>query len=203
VEELGLFLLGIVLLPTERVPLHIFEPRYRELIGECLEHGGEFGLLYAEGTGLRKVGTRARVTDLLEELDDGRMNVVVEGGERFGLVELTSGRSFHTGRVEPVEDDAEPPAPQEAEAAREALRSLAGLAEVEPDETDPASPRLSFELAAQVELAPEPKQRLLELRSERARLALVVELFAEAAQRLVLERDLRERASRNGSRRRS
>src|SRR5205807_7455264 len=89
-DEIGLFPLGIVLLPTERVPLHVFEPRYRELIGGCLEDGHEFGLVYADECGLRDFGTRARVTDLLEEFDDVRMNVIVEGGERFRLLELTS-----------------------------------------------------------------------------------------------------------------
>jgi len=68
-DEIGLFPLGIVLLPTERVPLHIFEPRYRELIGECLEDDAEFGLLYADEDGVREVGTLARVSDVLERFD--------------------------------------------------------------------------------------------------------------------------------------
>ena len=67
--ELGLFPLGIVLLPTERVPLHVFEPRYRELIGECVETDGEFGLLYADEDGVRDVGTLARITEVLERFD--------------------------------------------------------------------------------------------------------------------------------------
>ena len=61
-EEIGIFPLGIVLLPTERVPLHIFEPRYRELIEECLEDDGEFGLVYADEEGVREIGTLARVS---------------------------------------------------------------------------------------------------------------------------------------------
>ena len=107
--ELGLFPLPIVLVPTERIPLHIFEPRYRELIDECVETGKEFGLALATGDGaVHEIGTRARVAEVLEVLDDGRMNVVVEGGERFRLLELTSGRAFTTGVVEPVEDDDDP-----------------------------------------------------------------------------------------------
>src|SRR3954468_21629543 len=97
--EIGLFPLAIVLLPTERIPLHIFEPRYRELIRECLEEEREFGLLL-EGS---DVGTRARVTQVLQQLPDGRLNVVVEGGERFRIVERTEGRSFLTAEVEPLE----------------------------------------------------------------------------------------------------
>ena len=199
-DEIGLFPLGIVLLPTERVPLHIFEPRYRELIGECLDDGREFGLVYTDEAGLRDVGTRARVTDLLEEFDDGRMNVVVEGGERFRLVELTSGRSYHTGRVAPVDDEPAEPAEREATAALGAFRALAKIVEAEPEEPEPDSPSLSFELAARVELPAEPKQKLLELRSERDRLRLVAELLEETGRRAKLERELAERASRNGSR---
>jgi Lon protease-like protein len=200
VENLGLFPLGIVLLPTERVPLHIFEPRYKELIGECLEDGHEFGLVYADESGVRDVGTRARVIDLLEELDDGRMNVIIEGGERFRLLELTSGRSFHTGRVEPVDDEPEEAAAQDAKVALGAFRALAKIVEAEPDVPEPDSPSLSFELAARVELPAGPKQRLLELRSERERLQLVAELLDETGRRAAMERELAERASRNGSR---
>ena len=81
--EIGLFPLGIVLLPTERVPLHIFEPRYQELIGECLDADEEFGLVYADEDGVREIGTRARVTEVLERFDDGRLTILVEGGLRF------------------------------------------------------------------------------------------------------------------------
>jgi Lon protease-like protein len=91
-SELGLFPLGIVLLPTEQIPLHIFEERYQELIGECLDLELEFGLVYADDEGLREVGTRALVTEVLDRFDDGRLNIVVEGGERFRLLQLTEGR---------------------------------------------------------------------------------------------------------------
>src|ERR1700687_3770618 len=104
-EEIGLFPLGIVLLPTERVPLHIFEPRYRELIAECLEEAGEFGLIYADEEGVRKTGTLARVADVLERFDDGRINVVVEGGGRFLVERLARGRPVIDAVVENREDD--------------------------------------------------------------------------------------------------
>ena len=103
-DELGLFPLGIVLLPTEQLPLHIFEERYKELVDECLEQDGEFGLVYADDDGLRDLGTRARVVEVLTRFEDGRLNVLVEGGDRFRLVELTDGRSFSTGLVTPIED---------------------------------------------------------------------------------------------------
>jgi Lon protease-like protein len=98
VPELGLFPLPIVLVPTERIPLHIFEPRYRELIDECVENGEDFGFVLATGDGaVHEIGTRAAVAQVLEVLEDGSMNIVIEGRERFRLVDLTTGRSFTTG----------------------------------------------------------------------------------------------------------
>jgi Lon protease-like protein len=126
--------------------------------------------------------------------------VIIEGGERFRLLELTSGRSFHTGRVEPVDDEPEEAAAQDAKVALGAFRALAKIVEAEPDVPEPDSPSLSFELAARVELPAGPKQRLLELRSERERLQLVAELLDETGRRAAMERELAERASRNGSR---
>ena len=120
-SELGLFPLGIVLLPTEQIPLHIFEDRYQELIGECLAEEREFGLVFADDDGLREIGTRAAVTEVLDQFEDGRLNIVVEGRERFRLVELTEGRSFQTGLVEPVEDEPDPADPDDTEQARRAL----------------------------------------------------------------------------------
>ena len=199
-EEIGLFPLGIVLLPTERVPLHIFEPRYRELIGECLEDDGEFGLIYADEEGVREIGTLARVVEVLERFDDGRINVIVEGGARFLVERLTRGRSFMTAVVELLEDD--PGEVDDETVARTvgAFRALAALAGVETEPPDETSPQLSYELTAQVELAPAAKQELLESRSEQERLVLVVELLDLARQALIAARALGERSKRNGSR---
>jgi Lon protease-like protein len=200
VVEIGLFPLGIVLLPTERIPLHIFEPRYRELIGECLDEERDFGLLLADDDGLREVGTRASVIEVLQEFEDGRLNVVVEGRERFRLVELTAGRSFQTGEVEPVEDEDEddPPTPAEREQALELFRRLAETAEADVDIPEGDTEILSFELAARIDFGADLKQELLELRSERARLRRLAELMERATQAIAVERDVRERASGNG-----
>jgi Lon protease-like protein len=200
VDELGLFPLQIVLLPRELVPLHIFEERYKELIGECLEHDDEFGLLYADEEGAREIGTRAKVVQVLERFDDGRLNIVVAGGERFRVAELTRGRSFMTAAVEPLEDEPAVPSPEDAQRALTAFRALADAVEAEPSEPDPTSPELSFELAARVELPTPPKQELLELRSEPERLRLVARLLDDARKLVVMQQRLAERASRNGTR---
>jgi Lon protease-like protein len=199
VDELGLFPLGIVLLPGEQVPLHIFEPRYRELIGECIEEEQEFGLLYADEDGVRELGTRARVAAVLERFDDGRLNIVVTGGERFAVERLTQGRSFMTAEVDDVADEPGEVDPETRVSAAGSFRALAALAGAET-EVDEDTPELSFALAAQVELPAADKQQLLESRSEQERLELVVELLEAARQTLIATRELGDRAKRNGHR---
>ncbi len=200
--QLGLFPLRLVAFPGERLPLHIFEPRYRELIAECLASGEEFGILLADDDGIRAVGTRVAIVELLEKLPDGRVNIVVEGRERFRLAELSEGRSFNTGVVEPFVDDDDPAgAAAAADAAAEALRllqALADAADVDVELPRPDSPTLSFEVAARVELELGDEQELLELRSERRRLARVIELLGEAVERTRFEREVHERAKTNG-----
>src|SRR5918997_5227503 len=86
VESFPLFPLGIVLLPHEVVPLHIFEERYKLMIGECLDADGEFGIVWLADDGLREVGCTARVTQVLDRFDDGRLNILVAGVSRFRLL---------------------------------------------------------------------------------------------------------------------
>jgi Lon protease-like protein len=197
-HELGLFPLGIVLLPTEQIPLHIFEDRYQELIGECLAEKREFGLVFADDDGLREIGTRAAVTEVLERFDDGRLNIVAEGRERFRLVELTHGRSFQTGLVEPIEDEPGAADPTDAERAVELFRRLVELTGAEVAEPRLDAEQLSFELAGRFEFSPELKQRLLQLTSERERMRLLAELLSGAAAAVERERAIAERAQGNG-----
>jgi Lon protease-like protein len=198
VPELGLFPLGVVLLPTEQMPLHIFEDRYQELIRECLELDQEFGLVYADEEGLREVGTRAVVTDVLDDFEDGRMNVLVEGRARFRLVELTSGRSFHTGLVDAFEEEDDPAEPDDTARALGLFRRLVELTGSEVEAPPAESRQFSFELAGRFEFAPELKQRLLQLRSERRRVKLLCEFLAAAAVAVEREREAAQRAASNG-----
>jgi Lon protease-like protein len=198
VTVLGLFPLGLVLLPGERVPLHIFEPRYKELIGECLAEERPFGVVLADDSGLHEVGTQASVIEVLERFDDGRLNIVVEGGDRFRVVELTSGRAFQTGEVEDVEDDEVGVDDEAAERAVALFRELRELVGSDVEDPEGGEPALSFALASRVDFGVDPKQRLLELRSEAERLALVIELREGALTAVREEQARRELASRNG-----
>ena len=197
-DEIGLFPLGMVLLPTERVPLHIFEERYQELIGECIELEQEFGLVLQDDDGIREIGTRAAIVAVVERFDDGRLNVVVEGRERFRVVALTSGRSFRTADVEPLDDLEPDPDESAVDTAVAKLRRVAELAGSDAEDLEPVTDAPSFELAARVELEPRLKQGLLESRSEVERLKRVARLLDGAAQALEARVERARIASTNG-----
>jgi ATP-dependent Lon protease len=199
VSELGLFPLTLVLVPTERVPLHIFEPRYKELVSECIERGEEFGLVLAAGDGaVHEVGTRAAVAEVLERLPDGRMNIVIEGGDRFRLLELTSGHSYATAEVEEVVDDDDPADEAETARALELFGELAETAGADVDTPSQDSPLLDFELTARVDFGVEAKQELLASTSPRERMTKLVGLLETALESVRLERELQQRAAGNG-----
>jgi len=199
VPDLGLFPLPIVLLPTETTPLHVFEARYKELVGECLTEGRDFGLVLEDEDGMRAIGTRAAVVAVTRVYDDGRLDVVVEGRQRFRVLRETEGRSFRTAEVEPVEDDDDTPA-DEAEVARvlELFDELAAVAEADVERPEPDVGSLAFAIAARVEFGAPVKQELLELRSEAERTRRLEGLLARAPEALTTERDVRERAAGNG-----
>jgi Lon protease-like protein len=197
VPSIGLFPLGIVLLPAERTALHIFEPRYKELIGECLEQDRDFGIVLVDEAGLRTVGTRTSVVDVLERLEDGRLNIIVEGGDRFQVVEMTEGRSFFTAEITDYAD-AEPLPPEEAyEECLIEYRRVVTAAGLELEEPIPDQRGLAFRVAAQIALPPVARQQLLEMRSEAERLMLVRQLL-EAAAVAARRRMIQQRAATNG-----
>src|SRR6478672_4767229 len=105
-DRFPLFPLGIVLLPGEVVPLHIFEERYKTMIGECRESDGEFGIVWLSDDGLRDIGCTARVTQVLEELDDGRSDILVTGGQPFRLMRRSDDMAYPAGESELIDDAA-------------------------------------------------------------------------------------------------
>jgi ATP-dependent Lon protease len=199
VAELGLFPLPLVLVPTEQVPLHVFEPQYRDLIGECIERDDDFGIVLLKPDGdIHHVGTRAHVSQVLEVLPDGRLNIVVEGGDRFHLLEVGHDRSFAVGAVEEVVDTDEPFGRDDVERALELfarLQSTVGSSDAAPEA---ASPYFDWELIARVDFPAELKQQLLELTSPRDRVQRLSELLDQALAALDLETKIRHRASTNG-----
>ncbi len=197
-SEIGLFPLGLVLLPGERTPLHIFEPRYRELIAECLQRGTEFGIVLADDSGMRTTGTKAAILEVLERFDDGRSNVVVEGRERFQVIRLTEGRSFLTAETEALIDDGGPPDGEVLETCLAAYRRLIAAAGESVPELEPGAPTVSFDIAAIITFPVSTKQDLLESTSENERLVRIGGFLAQAAEAVTAGRVARERAGGNG-----
>ena len=197
-DEIGLFPLPLVLMPGEQQPLHVFEPRYRELISECLARGEDFGLVLADDEGMRDVGTKAFVVEVLEQFPDGRMNVVIEGRERFRLRNVAEERAFATAEIDEVEDEVDEPTDEERAAALEAYDRVVKAADAELDDLDLESENLAFQIAARIDLGAEVKQTLLESQSERDRVVRLAGLLDKAAEAVAREREIRSRASGNG-----
>jgi Lon protease-like protein len=198
VERFPLFPLGLVLIPHELVPLHIFEERYKLMIGECLERESEFGIVWLSDDGLKEIGCSARIGKVLERFDDGRLNVLVEGTTPFRLLRRIDDLPYPAGDVELLADD-DSDEPDIAEAVRRRYADL--VAEVTDERPDPDElARLdAYGMAATLDVTPDAKQMLLELRSERGRLEQLEGLFAEALGRIRHAERAAERARGNGT----
>jgi len=198
VRDFPLFPLGIVALPHEIVPLHIFEERYRTMIGECLERGSEFGIVWAADDGRRSVGCAVEIAEVLERMEDGRMNILTRGTRPFRIVDEQDDLPYPAGTVEFLTDKDEQADAGTAESAHEAYNQLVEQATdrtLEPDELDGMT---AYQMAATVDFGREAKQGLLDLRSENARLRLVARLFRAAIKRLAFIERAQERARSNG-----
>jgi Lon protease-like protein len=198
VNEFPLFPLGLVALPTEAVPLHIFEMRYRTMIRECVDTGSEFGIVWMSDDGLRETGCACEVEQVLEEMEDGRFNVLTRGTRPFRVLERQSHLPYPAGVVEFLADDDEEIDTESLDRAREVYADLVERAtDRKPDAADLADLD-AYGMAATVDFGLDAKQGLLELRSETARLRLVTRLFRAATKRLDFVDRAQARARSNG-----
>jgi Lon protease-like protein len=197
-EDFPLFPLGLVALPSEIVPLHIFEERYKTMIGECLDQDREFGIVWAGDDGTAPNGCAMVVLEVLERHADGRLDIITRGTRPFRLVAERFDHAYPAGEVEFLDDLPEAP---DAAAVREAHDAYAGLVEeatdkvLEPEELRPLS---AYDMAATVDFGAGAKQGLLDLRSENARLRLVTRLLRAALRRLHFVERAQARARSNG-----
>ncbi len=198
-----LFPLGIVALPSEGVPLHIFEDRYRKMVERCLEaEPGSpertFGIVWLSEDELKPIGCACEVEEVLERMDDGRLNIIARGIRPFRLVERQEDLPYPAGVIEFLDEAEEEPDREAWRAARELYRELVRqatdreLAQTELDRMD------AYRMAATVEFSAEAKQELLELRSENARMRLLALLLEAAIERLDLLERAQARARSNG-----
>jgi Lon protease-like protein len=198
-----LFPLGIVALPSEGVPLHIFEDRYRKMIEGCLAAeegslGRSFGIVWLSEEELKPIGCACEVESVLERMEDGRLNILARGVRPFRLLERQDELPYPAGVVEflsEVEEEADQEAADAAHALYRDLVKQATDREIDRPELEQMD---AYRMAATVEFDAEAKQELLELRSENARMVLLARLLQAAMERLALVERAQVRALSNG-----
>jgi Lon protease-like protein len=198
-----LFPLGIVALPGESVPLHIFEDRYRRMIEQCLQGKPgslerQFGIVWLSEDELKQVGCACEVEQLLERMDDGRLNILTQGMRPFRLLERQEDLPYPAGVVEFLADAEEEPDAEAAEAAGELYRELVKQATDRTLEDADLMQMDAYQMAATVEFPAAAKQQLLEMRSENGRMRLLATLLRDALERLELVERAQARARSNG-----
>lgn len=197
-SDFPLFPLGLAAVPHELVPLHIFEDRYKAMIGEVLEDAREFGIVWASEDGLKSNGCAMEVAEILERHDDGRLDILARGTRPFRLVEEHFDHVYPSGEVEFLDDKDESPDSGTVDAAHEAYGDLVEEATDKVLEAEVLQPLTAYEMAATVDFGPDAKQGLLDLRSENARLRLLTRLFRAAVKRLDFIERAQARARSNG-----
>ena len=195
---LPLFPLRVVVFPRTPLPLHIFEERYKEMVGEAIRAGSEFGIVLAKEEGIVNAGCTVKVGEVLKKYEDGRMDILTRGSRRFEILGINEEKSYLRGEVEFFDDDDPGPAP--ADLQEKALVQYRGVLETgELRDTEPAlnDPQLSFQLAQAVQDL-DFLSALLRNRSEPQRLKQLTDYLARMAPRLRASSRMRKLAPLNG-----
>jgi Lon protease-like protein len=195
---LPLFPLEVVLFPGAPLPLHIFEPRYKEMIGECLAEQRRFGVVRVVEQGLAEVGCTAEIVSVVKEYSDGRLDLVTEGRKRFEIVRVNEERSFLHAEVLMIEDEPGIPSPAETARAIQLHSELLAIAGAQQDLSAADPSLLSFYLAGSLPLDLDFKQKLLSLRSEPERVSLLIGYLETMIPNLRRAATAREKAGGNG-----
>ena len=199
-ERIPLFPLNVVLFPGERLPLHIFEPRYKRMVRECLEAKSLFGVLLALPDGVVRVGCTAEIVEVMKRYEDGRMDILTLGREPFRVLELFSDDPLLEGRIDYLEN--EPSSPEASTQKRliesyEICHTLLS-SEMPRDFEGLAHDHLAYAIAAALPLELLWKQQILELRSEEERRERLLGYLRDWAPHLQKAEALRHRAGGNG-----
>jgi Lon protease-like protein len=198
VPLLALFPLEVVLLPGTPLPLHIFEPRYKEMIAECRAQQAPFGVVRAFDQGIAEVGCTAEIVTVTKEYDDGRLDLITQGRNRFEVLELNQERAFLRAEVLLLPDEPGSAAPEDSARVIEAHKQIMTLAGAVQDlsASDPAT--LSFYLAGSLPLDLDLKQKLLAMRSEDERIRTLATYFETILPNLRRAARAREKSGGNG-----
>jgi Lon protease-like protein len=196
---LSLFPLDLVLLPGTPLPLHIFEPRYREMISECLDRNQHFGVVRGKDQELAEVGCTAEILTVTKKYPDGRMDIVTEGRARFEVLQLNQERSFLRAEVLYLHDEPESPSKEEIAQAMKLHGEIMTLAGAEPEKSSEIDERqLSFHLAGSLPLDLDFKQTLLGMKSESERLQAIISFFETILPTMRRTVHVRRKAGGNG-----
>lgn len=198
-DLLPLFPLELVLFPGMALPLHIFEPRYKELVGECLEHDSPFGIVRAVEDGIAQIGCSAEVVTVVKRYDDGRLDIVTRGLQRFEVLEINQDRSFLRADVKFLEDrsDASIEAKKKAFDLHHSLLLMAASGQAVPA-LDPPDDLLSFYLISQLPVDLDFKQTILAMPSESQRLSTLIEYYEAILPELGKRIEAKKKSGSNG-----
>ncbi len=196
-QLLPIFPLDLVLLPGVSLPLHIFEPRYKEMINECLTEKKLFGIVRAKDEGIAELGCAAEIVELVKKHEDGKMDILTVGRRRFEIVEVNRDRNFLQAEVMFFDDEESTPDPEDRARALELFEQVTDiLGSEEPVDTDSAL--LSYQMAGALPIELDFKQALLGIRSEAERLEGLTEFFEAILPKLQKAARRREKAGGNG-----
>jgi Lon protease-like protein len=190
--------LDVVLFPGTPLPLHIFEPRYKEMIGECLGRNGPFGVVRALEQGVADVGCTAEIVAVTKQYPDGRLDIVSEGRKRFEVLQLNHERSFLRADVLIVDDEPSVLSQKESGRAVQLHAQIMKLAGAVQDLSAANMATLSFYLAGSLPLDLDFKQKLLALRSESERVVVLADYIEALLPRLHRAAHARQTAGGNG-----
>ena len=200
-ERIPLFPLNVVLFPGEQLPLHIFEPRYRRMVRECLDAKAPFGMLLALPNGVVRVGCTAEILEVVKRYEDGRMDIITVGRWPFRIVDLFTEDPLLEGHVDYLEDDSDDsPPPGKRKQLVELYETCHTLlyTSMPKDLDDLRNEELAFTIAAALPLDLLWKQQILELRSEAERQNRLLGYLREWAPHLQKVGGLRSPAGGNG-----
>jgi len=201
---LPLFPLDVVLFPEMLLPLHIFEERYKEMIGTCLQDRSEFGVVYAHDESVEEVGCTAEISKVIKRYPDGGMDILVMGKRRFQVLFFDSEKTYLRGSVELLADLDSESEPSKEKVARalnlyEQVYRLLNRAEPEELGLSRSDADLSFRIASVLYLSNELKQKILVTRAEDERLDVLSDHLEEIIPQLTEAQKAAKRAGSNGN----
>ena len=196
---LPIFPLDVVLLPGVPLPLHIFEPRYKEMVTECLDQKKPFGVVRSKEEGIAEIGCTAEIMAVTKKHSDGRMDIVTEGRERFEVMQLNHERSFLRAEVLYLQDELGSAAAEKISQALKLHSEILSLAGAEPVAlSEIEGSKISFHLAGSLPLDPDFKQTLLGMKSETERVEAIISYFETILPDLRRTVSVRRKSGGNG-----